>query len=239
MKIYPEAVILCGGLGTRLKELTAENPKSLVRIGGSTFLDVLTDELVRQGFKKIVLCVGYKKEKIIEHFINKKNAEYIFSEEEVPLGTGGAILNAIRNKKIRSETFIVLNGDTFCDINFSDLLHFHEINQSELTMVIEESKLRSDVGTVLLRSDYRLENFLEKDNEINGAKEKYVNCGVYVFDQIVFVGYKNQVISLEQEMLPSIACQNICFGYKSKSGAIDIGTPERYQQNKNFQYQKS
>jgi D-glycero-alpha-D-manno-heptose 1-phosphate guanylyltransferase len=239
MKIFSEAVILCGGLGSRLRDVTAEIPKSLVRIGSSTFLDVLTDELVRQGFTKIVLCVGYKKEKIKEHFKSKNNAEYIFSEEEFPLGTGGAILNAIRNKKIISQTFVVLNGDTFCDVNFTDMLYFHEKNKSELTMVIEENKTRNDAGMVLLRSDCRLDFFLEKDHAANRIQKNYVNCGVYVFNQTIFDNYENQVISLEKEMLPFIVIENICFGYKSTSGAIDIGTPERYWKNINFQYQGS
>ena len=103
-------------------------------------------------------------------------------------------------------------------------------------MVIEENDSRSDAGAVFLSSDCRLENFLEKDHAVNRAKNKFVNCGVYVFNKFIFEKFENQVVSLEKEMLPIIVNENICFGYKTIKGAFDIGTPERYRKYKNFKF---
>ena len=113
-----DTVILAGGLGTRLKSVLNDKPKCLAPINGKPFIDILLDYCIKQGFKRFILCVGYLKEQIIEYLNNRSDCEIIFSEEDEPLGTAGAIKNS--EPFIKSDPILIMNGDSF--INVQDIV---------------------------------------------------------------------------------------------------------------------
>ena len=124
-----EAIILAGGLGTRLKPLTDTIPKPMVSIGSKPFLTYLLDYLIDEGIHKVVLSVSYKHEAITSYFGEKyKSVTIEYSIENEPLGTGGAIKYAL--KKTETENILILNGDTFFRIPLQTMMEFHLSRQN-------------------------------------------------------------------------------------------------------------
>ena len=117
---FPDVFILCGGQGTRFQEVRKDIPKALAPINGVPFLDLLLNDLVKQGCKRIVLGTGYLSEKIEAHVKQRRNAEYLISREEAPLGTAGAIRQAL--PPFKSEEVLGLNGDSTIKFSIKDLI---------------------------------------------------------------------------------------------------------------------
>lgn len=227
-----DVLILAGGLGTRLRPLIKDIPKVLAPVNDRSFLDILIDNLVAQGFIRIVLCVGYQKEQVKKHFSVRNDCQIFFSEEYTPLGTAGAIKNA--EELIKSDTFIVLNGDTFCKVIYENLLIFHSEMSANFTIVLVNSDSNQDYGLIKLN---------HKDNSITSFQEKqilstnaYVNTGVYCFSKHIFSKIpSNTKVSIEYDLFPKLI-GNSLFGYVIDCDFIDIGTPERYLLSKVFEY---
>jgi len=222
-----DVVILCGGLGKRLRPVVFGQPKVLAKIGEQTFLDILIDDPLMYGFKNIILSIGYLKEQIKNHFNfdYDKNYDYTitFSEEEKPLGTGGALKKA--KPLIRSNPFIVMNGDSICKVNFRSFIDFHIEKKALLSIVLVRSKTAEDYGSVILDNSQRITGFNEK---IAGKSENIINAGVYLMEKDIFSYMpKQNRFSLEYDLFPKII-KNRCCGFLTKSEFIDIGTPERY-----------
>ena len=219
-----DAVILCGGKGTRLRPLVSDRPKVLAAFGDTTFLDILIGSLKNNGFENFILCVGYMKDQIKDHFKNKTDPTIIFSEEDEPLGTGGALKKA--ELLIQSETFIVMNGDSICDINFHDFYYFHKNNNAILSMVLVQSKETKDFGSVVMNESDEITSFKEKEATDNLC---LINAGIYFMQKEIFSYMPdNSRFSLELDFFPKITGES-CAGYIVNSELIDIGTPERYE----------
>lgn len=219
-----DVVILCGGLGQRLRPTVSDRPKVLADINGETFLDILIDNLMEQGFKNIILCIGYLKEQIKDHFDYDKDFNIIFSEEEVPLGTGGALKNA--RKLIKSDPFIVMNGDSICKPNFNDFINFHFNKKPLMSMVLTRLQNTEDYGNVVIDESNRIVSFKEKIDTIG---ECLINAGVYLMQKEVFSYMpEEEKFSLEYDLFPKIVNEK-CYGFITGSELIDIGTPERYE----------
>ena len=219
-----DVVILCGGEGTRLRPVISDRPKSLAAFGDTTFLDILIDSLKNKGFKKFILCVGYMKDQIKDHFKNRDGISIFFSEEEEALGTGGALKNA--RSLIRSETFLVLNGDSICDLDFEKFYRFHKNKNAVLSIVLVQTNQTEDFGSVMVNSSDQITRFKEKmANNADGL----INAGIYLMQQEIF-SYMPKVnrFSLESDFFPKII-QEKCAGFIIKSELIDIGTPDRYK----------
>jgi len=222
-----DVVILCGGLGKRLKP-TFEGPKVLAKIGEKTFLDILIDNLLIHGFKNIILSVGYLKDQIKNHFNYDYNKSHdcliTFSEEEEPLGTGGALKKA--KTRIISNLFMVINGDSICEVNFRSFIKFHIEKTALLSMVLVHSNKAQDYGSVVMDDLQKITDFNEK---ITGRGENIINAGIYLMGKDVFSYMpKQKKFSLEYELFPQII-KNRCYGFLTESELIDIGTPERYE----------
>ena len=222
-----DVVILCGGLGKRLRP-TFKGPKVLVKIGEKTFLDILIDNLLMNGFKNIILSVGYLKEQIKNHFncdYNKSHDCLItFSEEEEPLGTGGALKKA--KTQIRSNPFMVINGDSICKVNFRSFIEFHIEKKALISIVLVRSNTVQDYGSVSLDDLQKITDFNEK---IAGKSDNLINAGIYLMKKEIFAYMpKQKKFSLEYELFPQII-KNRCYGFLTESELIDIGTPERYE----------
>jgi NDP-sugar pyrophosphorylase family protein len=197
-----DAVILCGGMGTRLQPVIPDRPKGLATIRGRPFLDILVDDLLAQGIRRFVLCVGHLKEQIIEHFGGRDDADFLFSVENAPLGTGGAIRNALH--LIRSDPFLALNGDSFCRVDYAALLRFHREKAAMLTVVAAPVRDRKDGGNS-------------------------INAGIYVIPRKTADAWRfEDPFSLEREVIPPLVAGRRCYGFAVDSEVIDIGTPERY-----------
>jgi NDP-sugar pyrophosphorylase family protein len=219
-----DVVILCGGLGTRLRPVVSDRPKVLAQIGERTFLDILIDNLTKQGFKNIILCVGYLKEQIKNHFDRDKDYSIMFSEEMEPLGTGGALKKA--RSFLKSDSFMVMNGDSICKIDFRKFYDFHVNKKGLLSMVLVRTKAAQDFGSVILDDSQRITSFMEK---VVSKDECLINAGIYLMQKDVFSYMPDENrFSLEYDFFPKLI-EDKCFGFTINSELIDIGTPERYE----------
>ena len=221
-----DAIILCGGKGLRLREVIKDVPKPMAQVAGRPFLDVLIDRLCLSGVKRIILSVGYKKEKIIDYFnsLGKRNdCHMLFSQEDELLGTGGAVKRAL--SLVRGKTFLTLNGDSLANVDFKEMLKFHKSKCSACTVAVSKAgENKSESGSISLSDDLRIIEFQEKKDQ---SLAKYVNAGVYIIDKTIceFMPQKKQ-FSIEYDFFPKITSQE-CFGYSLKDLFIDIGTPKR------------
>ena len=220
-----DVLILCGGLGSRLRPVIADRQKVLAPVGGRPFLEILVEDLLQQGFRRIIFCVGHMKEQIIESYRDRREAEYLFSDEDIPLGTGGAIQKAL--SLVRSNTFLVMNGDSCCPINFDEFYRFHLDKSAVISLVLAAVCGREDGGTVLLDESRQIRSFKEKSK--SSDNESFINAGIYLV-QLDTIDLRKMAppFSLEYDVLPGFVKEKSCFGYITKSQLVDIGTPERY-----------
>jgi len=223
-----DVVILCGGLGKRLQSVIHNQPKVLAKIWDTTFLDILLNKISTYGFKNIILCTGHLKENIkkyVEYYYNNTNDYNIkFSEEETPLGTGGAIKNA--KLLINSDNFIVMNGDSICDIDFNEFYKFH-INNNAIISIILSNKTQdySEYGNVIIDESCKITNFNEKRSSLSNVS--LTNAGLYLMRREIFYRMpKKETFSLEYDLFPKL--ENF-YGFVTDNEVIDIGTPERYE----------
>lgn len=217
-----DVAILVGGLGTRLREVVKDKPKCLAPINGIPFIDILLDNFIEQGLNRFILCVGHLSEQIIEYLEGRRNCEIIFSIEDVPLGTGGAIKKAKRF--IASENILIANGDSICAVNCVNLLNFHRDKTSDFTMVLSEDHTRQDAGIVKIKRNNRIVSFHEKNDENKG----YINSGIYLMRTECFNQMPSDYkFSLEYDFFPELINSARCFGFQLEGTVYDIGTPER------------
>jgi len=222
-----DALILCGGAGTRLRPVISDKPKGLAPLGGRPFLDILVEDLLEQGFRRLIFCVGYLKEQIIGRYRDRDDAEYLFSEEDAPLGTGGAIQNAL--PLVCSDPFLVSNGDSFCTVDLGEFYLFHHRKEAIASLVLARVDERHDGGIVCLDETQRILSFVEK----SGTRDQqhcFVNAGMYLMQkETVELHRESSPLSLEYDVFPALVKSNRCFGFVVGSQLFDIGTPERYR----------
>jgi NDP-sugar pyrophosphorylase family protein len=222
-----DAVILCGGKGTRLQSVVANQPKGLAAVNGRPLLDILVDDVIHQGVRRIILCVGHLSEQIIEHFSGRADAEFLFSAETTPLGTGGAIKHAAG--KIRSDPFLAMNGDSICRVELREFLAFHNSHAADATIVVAPDTERRDAGTIGMGADGRIASFDEKLAAAD-AGTGLINAGIYLFKRELPEAWdRDYPFSLEYDVFPQIAAGARCFGFRTANKVVDIGTPERYR----------
>lgn len=224
-----DVVILCGGLGKRLRAVLGNRPKPMAEIGGRPFLDILIDYAVNFGFKRFILCIGYMSEVIKIYYKNRKglSAQVFFSEEKRPLGTAGAIKNA--EALIRSSPFLVMNGDSICKLNLSDFLNFHRNKKALFSMALVKSKGADDCGRVNIDG---LQRILSFDEKIKTKQNDLINAGIYLLENRIFSMIpSNKKFSLEYDVFPKIVKREF-YGYITEEKLTDIGTPARYEEAK-------
>jgi len=227
-----KAVILTGGLGTRLRGLT-ETPKALLEIAGRPFLEYQFRLLARFGFREIVLCIGYKGESIRDRFGDgsKVGATLLYScEEDQLLGTGGALKKA---EEYVSDRFLVLNGDSYLELDLDKLKAFHASRTVLGTIAASTVEDAKDYGSLQLEKDGMIAGFVEKSRS---SGKGIVNAGVYLLEkEFLDLIPPGRVCSLEREAFPqAITKGNRLSAFVSSNPFIDIGTPERYAQAQRF-----
>jgi NDP-sugar pyrophosphorylase family protein len=226
------AFILVGGFGTRLREVIGEDvPKPLAPIDGQPFLQRLLTWLFTQGIRKVVLGTGHLADTFevqLQSFA-PAGMDIQFSREEKPLGTGGAIKNAI--PFLGAGTVLVLNGDSVASVSLRDLVAFHDQNKADATLALVEVPDTSRFGTVHTDAHGLVNEFLEKTGE---SKPGNINAGMYVISPGFLANLPDEeVFSFERDVLPTHCNQNV-YAKTYQGSFIDIGTPESYQEASEF-----
>jgi NDP-sugar pyrophosphorylase family protein len=225
MPEIPDVVILSGGFGLRLRGMIGEVPKPMARIAGRPFLELLLRQLKRHGFSRVVLSVGYMQEVIREHFGEKAfGLELVYSIETSPLGTGGALREAVHH--IGTQTALVMNGDSYTDVDLSHLVREHARSEADVTVVvIPESRV--DAGSVVLDPKGKVKAFAEKRPV---PESRYLSAGIYMLSKSLIGGVPlGSKISLEEQLFPQwLADGKSVEGFVCQGKCLDIGTPERY-----------
>lgn len=219
-----DVVILCGGFGTRVKSISEDNPKSLIKIKNNPFINIIFDHFQKNlKIRKFILAAGYRGDKFFDQDFKNNNVEIVI--EKTPLGTGGAVLNCL--ELIKSDWFFVVNGDSMilADVEAFSKKVFESKNMSGI--LLREVKDGKRFGTVSV-SNNRVIDFQEKVNSSN----KIVNAGIYLFNKSYFAT-KNfpTECSMEIDILPSMIEDGI-YAYKSDEVYYDIGTVESYEESK-------
>ncbi len=224
----PDLIILCGGAGTRLSSVVNDRQKCVANVAGEPFLSHVIRHVCSFGRRRIVLCTGHQAETVRELLpLDSFDAEFVFSFESEPLGTGGAILKGLR--QARGSTVMAMNGDSICSIDLIELERFHSRENADFTMVLAKADGRGDAGNVEMDEDTcEIRSFVEKK-----SRAAYLNAGIYCFNRKVFDKVpENRNISLELDVLPSIPDMRV-LGFKTTSPLMDIGTPDRYRKISN------
>jgi D-glycero-alpha-D-manno-heptose 1-phosphate guanylyltransferase len=219
-----EAIILAGGLGTRLQPVVSDLPKCLAPVAGKPFLSYLLDNSKKQGIRKFIFALGYKTDQI-EAFVKKSLPEgsYIFSTEEEPLGTGGAIYKAC--SQAAGPNVIVLNADTYFNIAYSNLTIIHELRKASCTLALKPMKAFDRYGAVEIEKQV-VTGFGEKKYH----KDGFINGGVYALSVTSFLqkSFPGN-FSFERDYLEKDYRSGKFLALVSDAYFIDIGIPEDYQ----------
>lgn len=218
-----DVVVLCGGLGTRLRNIVTDRPKPMAEIGDRPFLDILLGYASSFGFRRFILCTGHMGSFIEEYYRTKGSAgtEVVISEEKQPLGTAGAIRNA--KGLIKGRMFVALNGDSLCRLDMARFVRFHDERGAFATIALSPVENAKGYGVVTLGKEGRITAFNEKSSGGPG----HVNAGVYVFDRALLDEIpEGRNISLEYDIFPKVLDKKL-LGYVVDEKLFDIGTPER------------
>jgi NDP-sugar pyrophosphorylase family protein len=219
------ALLLVGGLGTRLRSAVPSLPKPLASVGKKSFLELLMRQLKHQGIRRLILCTGYLADQVENEFGDGRalDLEIGYSKELEPLGTAGAVKQAQSHLGNGSE-FLVMNGDSFLEIDLASFLEFHRDRGALLSMAVVRVEDSSRYGTVQVDNSQKVVGFLEKSGS-NGPG--LVNAGVYVFSPEVFQHIPEGRSSLEKDVFPHLIGNGV-YAQEHSGMFIDIGTPEDY-----------
>ena len=220
-----EAIVLAGGLGTRLKGVISDIPKPMAPVAEQPFLKYLLDYLKEQGITKVILSVGYKHEVIQNYFGDTYSGlELIYSIEDEPLGTGGAMRLAL--DYLESNQVFIINGDTFFDVDLDQMHQFAISESSDLCLALKPMKQFDRYGSVTLKN-HRISSFKEKQF----VNEGLINGGIYWVNTSLFDAFsKGQKFSFEKDLMEKQVENRKISGFVSDSYFIDIGIPEDYAQ---------
>jgi NDP-sugar pyrophosphorylase family protein len=228
--LQERALILAGGLGTRLRSVLPDRPKVLAPIAGRPFLDILIAQLVARGVRRIVLLLGNLADQVVTHVETQRaswpaDLEIDFSVETEPLGTGGALKLAERFCKDR---FLLINGDTYFDFDREALFRIHGSARALLTVAAARVEDAGRYGRLETSADGFVEHFREKESP---AKPGIINAGIYLMEPAVLAHIPaDRAVSIEQEVFPAMLAGGQKLAVSAQSGSFfDIGTPSSYQ----------
>jgi NDP-sugar pyrophosphorylase family protein len=224
------ALLLAGGLGTRLRAVLPDLPKSLAPVGGRPFVRYLLDRLARAGVRDVVLCTGHRADQVRAEFERRATPVTLkFSHENQPLGTGGAVRHAL--PLIEADEFLVLNGDSFIDSPLEAFIDFHRGHGLRGSLVLTHVEDASRFGTVLTGSRGVIQSFREKEGR---PVPGWINAGVYLLSRKLLEPLPpGQPFSLERDLFPRWLRQGLG-GYRVHAAFLDIGTPESFAQAEAF-----
>ena len=220
-----EAVILAGGLGTRLRSVLSDRPKPLALVAGRPFLAWILDMVAAAGVRRAVICTGYLAH-MVEAELGRQHGplELWYSREETPRGTGGALLDAL--PQTSSETILALNGDSICLADLRQFAAEHRRRAAVASLLLTQVDDCSRFGRVDLDTDGRVTAFVEKGGE---AMPGWINAGVYLLQRDALLAWpsSSEPISIERQIFPAWQNSGQLWGHAQGAAPfIDIGTPQ-------------
>ena len=233
---------MAGGRGTRIAELFPNIPKPLIPVAGMPILEREIRSLCAQGFKDIILTVGYLADKIITYFGDgsKFGAKIDYFVEESPLGNAGALFRL--REKIGDEPFLLLNADAAFDVDFNRMVAFHQNHGGLVTLFTHPNSHPYDSGLIIADENGHVEKWLAKEDERPQWYDNRVNAGLHVIDPKVLdislktleiskeSGFPQGKVDLDRQILKPLCGSNMMFCYDSPEYVKDMGTPERFHQ---------
>lgn len=233
---------MAGGRGTRIAELFPNIPKPLIPVAGMPILEREIRSLCAQGFKDIILTVGYLADKIIAYFGDgcQFGAKIDYFVEESPLGNAGALFRL--REKIGDEPFLLLNADAAFDVDFNRMFAFHKNHGGLVTLFTHPNSHPYDSGLIIADENGHVEKWLAKEDERPQWYDNRVNAGLHVIDPKVFdislksleinkeSGFPQGKVDLDRQILKPLCGSNLMFCYDSPEYVKDMGTPERFHQ---------
>ena len=227
-----KALILAGGFGTRLRPISCTRPKSLFPVINKPLLQWTFERLAKSKIDEAILAVNYQTEATIkQHKIPKYGIHVEYSRDPLgkPLGTAGPIKKAEKHIG-RKDSFLVLNGDIFADVNYTELLELHKQKKATVTIALHRVDDPSAYGVAKLDRNNRITSFVEKPLK-EPAPSNLINAGVYVVSPTIFDYVpKGRAVSIEREIFPKLAKEKKLYGLVFEGLWIDIGKPEDYLQ---------
>lgn len=223
------AVVLAGGKGTRLRDVVPELPKVLAPVGGRPFLAYIFKQLQNAGLDSAVLCTGFEGKAVSDTFGRDYDGMTLYySHEETSAGTAGALLLAMR--LVRSDWWLILNGDSYCHTSLADFCK-SAMENAQPSILITHVEDAGRYGKVVLDDTGRVVRFEEKQA---GGSPGWINAGIYLLPvKYIKTIPAGREVSLEKEMFPAWIERGL-FGIRSYASFIDIGTPESYADAKHF-----
>lgn len=220
-----EAIILAGGLGTRLRSAVPDLPKCMAPVNGIPFVTYVINSLYQQGIKRFIFALGYKSE-AFDNFLATilQKDEFVISLEDEPLGTGGAVHLAC-NVTV-NDNVLVTNGDTLFKADVQQVAAFHGQQSAECTLSLKPMKDFDRYGAVELDGEGRVKNFKEKQH----LSEGLINGGLYVLNANAFKEKSfPDKFSFEKDYLEKYYGEGKIYGIAQDTYFIDIGVPEDYE----------
>lgn len=233
---------MAGGRGTRIAELFPDIPKPLIPVDGMPILEREIRSLAAQGFKDIILTIGYLADKISSYFGDgsKFGVSIEYFIEETPLGNAGALFHL--REKIGDEPFLLLNADAAFDVDFNRMVTFHKQHGGLVTLFTHPNSHPYDSGLIIADKDGNVEKWLSKEDERPQWYNNRVNAGLHVIDPKVLeesmknleidetTGFPKGKVDLDRQILKPLCGSGQMFCYDSPEYVKDMGTPERFHQ---------
>jgi D-glycero-alpha-D-manno-heptose 1-phosphate guanylyltransferase len=221
-----DTLILAGGAGTRLRAIIQDQQKVFIQVNGRPFLTYLLDMLVNTGLKRTILCTGHRGDALQatlgDHY-GRLQLEY--SQEDTPLGTAGALKQTL--PLLHSRDVLVLNGDSYCEVNLKHFYANHAAHDAVASIVLVRVQDTSRYGRVELNNRYQITRFVEKGVS---SEPGWVNAGIYLLNRQVLESIPDgRIVSIENEIFPALLKQKV-IGYQTEGRFLDIGTPESFSQ---------
>lgn len=224
------AVILAGGVGSRLRSVVSDRPKGLAEIHGRPFLAYLLDQLADAGAHRVVFSTGHLADQVEAAFgTSWRGLEVSYARETTPLGTGGGLRLAIAH--VATPTLLVMNGDSFCAVDLTAFVRDYVAHGRAPAIVVAHQADTARFGRVECDANGRITAFVEKSR---AGGPGWINAGIYALDRGLVEGLPaNRPLSLEREVFPEWIARGLR-GFPCTGAFLDIGTPESYAAAENF-----
>lgn len=229
-KLPLNAMILVGGLGTRLRSVVGDRPKPMALVMGVPFLEILLRSLYSKGVSRFVLLTGFMSDFVERHFLALNNEfDVTFSIEHEPLGTGGAVRHALN---YATDPTLLVNGDTFLDADLERLMDFHVAAKADATLSLLNVPDISRYGSVEVNDLGEITAFLEKKN--GPPCQGLINGGVSLLSREFIEHLPETAFSMERDIFPALVGTGKLYGCRQDADFFDIGTPESYREFEEF-----